>query len=145
MRPAKGEKVLDKLGEPPGSILKEIKPQYALAGYPGYWWQTFRDWYVKNLQMKHILKLTILVEVEIQIFHISRKRLQKLLARSPRTIPFLWILTEHWSIRTKQLTLVYTWTSKVLPWSLWNTKPSTRRFEKYVEKLDTPHIALVLI
>ena len=51
VRPPKGENILSKIGAPPGSILKAIKPQYGLAESPGYWWQTFRDWHVTDLKM----------------------------------------------------------------------------------------------
>ena len=32
----KGEDILQHIGAPPGSILKEAKPQYGLAESPGY-------------------------------------------------------------------------------------------------------------
>ncbi len=52
VRPPRKENVLTQIGAPPGSILKAIKPQYGLAESPGYWWQTFRDWHLYDLDMK---------------------------------------------------------------------------------------------
>ena len=52
VRPSKGEDVLERIGAPSGPILKAVKPQYGLAESPGYWWQTFGDWHISDLQMK---------------------------------------------------------------------------------------------
>ena len=52
VRPPKDEKVLEQIGAPYGSVLKALKLQDGLAEYPGYLWQTFRDWHVTDLDMK---------------------------------------------------------------------------------------------
>lgn len=51
VRPPKGDDVLQRIGATQRSILKAVNPQYGLAESPGYWWQTFRDWYVPDLDM----------------------------------------------------------------------------------------------
>lgn len=46
----KSEKVLQQLGAPLGTLMKEIKPQYGLLEYPRYSWQTFKKWYVDDFR-----------------------------------------------------------------------------------------------
>ena len=52
MRPPKGEDVLERIDGPPESILKAVKLQYSLAESPSFWWQTFRDWHISDLEME---------------------------------------------------------------------------------------------
>lgn len=52
VRPPKGEIVLQRIGAPPGTILRAIKAQYGLGDSPGYWWPTFQDWHTEDLDMQ---------------------------------------------------------------------------------------------
>ena len=47
----KRSQVLEQIGAQSGSILQAVKRQYGFAESPGYWWQTFQDWYITNLGM----------------------------------------------------------------------------------------------
>lgn len=49
----KGDTVLDSIGDPPGSLLKVIKPLYGMPESPVYWLSTMRNHHVNVLGMNH--------------------------------------------------------------------------------------------
>jgi len=48
----KGQRVLETLGAPPGSLLKAVKPQYGLIESPTYWWVTFGGFHRDDLDLE---------------------------------------------------------------------------------------------
>ena len=50
VKPPKRPDLLSMINQPPG-LLQAIKPLYGLSESPGYCWQTFKRYYVTNLEM----------------------------------------------------------------------------------------------
>ncbi len=52
IKPPSVPNVMSMVGHPQDSYLQALKPIYGLKESPGYWWQTYKDYHITNLEMK---------------------------------------------------------------------------------------------